>query len=147
MVVPDSEISTRQRPGASIRATYHSFGAMTRLVRRMFLVAVAVACLGAASVLGDSSCLSAKSAEECKSQIEEGTGDQCVWCTCRAVPSECLGASLAKVRGSTGYRSYQSLRCPRRDGGSPFGFDLVVHRHQRDTTRPQRCRLCVAMYE
>lgn len=63
---------------------------------------VVVVCLGAASVLGESSCLSAKSAEECKSQIEEGTGDQCVWCTCRAVPSECLGASLAKVRDSTG---------------------------------------------
>lgn len=60
------------------------------------MATVAVFSLSAASVLGDSSCLSAKSAEECKSQIEEGTGDQCVWCTCSAVPSECLGASLAK---------------------------------------------------
>lgn len=45
-----------------------------------------------------SSCLSAKTAETCRSQVEEGTGDKCVWCTCAAVPSECLGASLAKVK-------------------------------------------------
>lgn len=65
--------------------------------RRAVLGTIAVAVLRAASVLGDSSCLSAKSAEDCRSQIEEGTGDQCVWCSCLAIPSECLGASLAKV--------------------------------------------------
>lgn len=47
-----------------------------------------------------SSCLSAKDAETCRSLVEEGTGDPCVWCTCSAVPSECLGSSLAKVRAA-----------------------------------------------
>lgn len=61
------------------------------------VLTLASAVLCGASGLEESSCLSAKTAKECKSQIEEGTGDQCVWCTCRAVPSECLGASLAKV--------------------------------------------------
>lgn len=70
---------------------------MASLARRAVLGTIAVAVLRAASVLGDSSCLSAKSAEDCRSQIEEGTGDQCVWCSCLAIPSECLGASLAKV--------------------------------------------------
>eukprot|EP00904_Undaria_pinnatifida_P001416 jgi/Undpi1/11275/HiC_scaffold_30.g13573.m1 len=69
---------------------------MNGLARRAVLGTIAVAVLRAASVLGDSSCLSAKSAEDCRSQIEEGTGDQCVWCSCLAIPSECLGASLAK---------------------------------------------------
>lgn len=53
--------------------------------------------LGDAFALTDSSCLKASSADECRSMTEEGTGDKCVWCTCRAVPNECLGASIAKV--------------------------------------------------
>lgn len=72
---------------------------MEPLTKRLALLALAVAVLRKASGFeGDvSSCLGAKTAEECRSEVEEGTGDACVWCTCRAVPSECLGASLAKV--------------------------------------------------
>lgn len=71
---------------------------MVPLMKRPVMVALALVVVAKASGIEDSSCLSAKTAQDCKSQVEEGTGDRCVWCTCRAVPSECLGASLAKVR-------------------------------------------------
>lgn len=72
---------------------------MAPLTKRSFLLTLVVAALRKVSGFeGDeSSCLSAKTAEDCRSEVEESTGDPCVWCTCRAVPSECLGASLAKV--------------------------------------------------
>lgn len=64
---------------------------------KIVMLVITAAVFGNASGLEDSSCLSAKTAEQCRGQVEEETGDPCVWCTCKAVPSECLGASLAKV--------------------------------------------------
>ncbi|CAB1119846.1 unnamed protein product [Ectocarpus sp. CCAP 1310/34] len=40
-------------------------------------------------------CVSATTAEECRSSVDEG-GTTCVWCTCQSVPSECVPAAIAK---------------------------------------------------
>lgn len=70
---------------------------MAPIALKIVVLAVAAAVFGNAFGLEASSCLSAMTAEQCRGQVEEETGDPCVWCTCKAVPSECLGASLAKV--------------------------------------------------
>lgn len=70
---------------------------MIPIALKIVVLAVVVAAFGNAFGLEASSCLSAKTAEQCREQVEEETGDPCVWCTCKAVPSECLGASLAEV--------------------------------------------------
>ena len=70
---------------------------MVPLVMKIGALAVAAAVLGEAFDFGDSSCLTAKTAEQCRGRVEEGSGDPCVWCTCKAIPSECLGSTIAKV--------------------------------------------------
>lgn len=48
----------------------------------------------------ETSCLSLKTADSCRAGSDEETGEQCVWCSWLAVPSECLSSSLAKVDAS-----------------------------------------------
>lgn len=78
---------------------------------RLMIVAGAVGCslVLALDMFDDgdvSSCMSAKTPEQCRSQVEEGTGDPCVWCSCQAIPSECVGPTMAKV----GMRTSSSVR-------------------------------------
>ncbi|CAM9646215.1 unnamed protein product, partial [Ectocarpus fasciculatus] len=40
-------------------------------------------------------CVTATTADECRSSVDE-SGTTCVWCTCQAVPSECVPAATAK---------------------------------------------------
>lgn len=41
-------------------------------------------------------CLAQPSPGMCRSSVDEG-GEKCVWCVSKAIPSECLPASVAEV--------------------------------------------------
>eukprot|EP00612_Vaucheria_litorea_P004134 CAMPEP_0171461018 /NCGR_PEP_ID=MMETSP0945-20130129/5645_1 /TAXON_ID=109269 /ORGANISM="Vaucheria litorea, Strain CCMP2940" /LENGTH=371 /DNA_ID=CAMNT_0011987303 /DNA_START=62 /DNA_END=1174 /DNA_ORIENTATION=- len=65
------------------------------MIRLIVTLTLAVA-LSFSAATPISSCLAIKDQKTCSSSADDITKDSCVWCSCKAVPSECVSASMAK---------------------------------------------------